>query len=238
VSSTASSLTIEPLGFIDSPYPEKFAVPRQPGLVTAARSRLRLQPPFNDPSALDGIEQFSHLWLIFGFHHNTAAGWQSRVRPPRLGGNKKVGVFASRSTFRPNNLGLSVMKLIALESSSEGPVLVFEGGDLVDGTPIYDIKPYVPYADSHPQALGGYASEAPTQTLRVEFSDSAAQSLTQLGIDELTQRLFNQVLAQDPRPAYRKGKSDEKEYGVSLAGFNLKFQVTEQSCQVMSIEAL
>lgn len=232
------SLTIKPIGRIQSPYLEKFAVPRQPGLVTAARTRLQLRAPYNDPAAIEGIEQFSHLWLIFGFHQNLESGWQNRVRPPRLGGNQKVGVFASRSTFRPNNMGLSVMKLISVEATNQGPCLVFEGGDLVDGTPVYDIKPYLPYADSHPNAQGGYASEAPEQELPVEFIEQAEQDMLRLGIDEATRDLFSQVLAQDPRPAYRKGKPDIKKYGVGLAGFNLQFKVQEDCCQIVKIERL
>lgn len=233
------SLSIEPLGLIQSPYGEKFAVPRQPGLVTAARTQLTLIAPYNDPMTLEGIEQFSHLWLIFGFHHNRDAGWQSRVRPPRLGGNQKIGLFASRSTFRPNNLGLSVMKLIGIEKTKDRPTLIFEGGDLVNGTPVYDIKPYLPYADSLPEAEAGYAAYAPNALLEVMFQPNACQSLIKLAISSELKTLFIQVLSQDPRPAYRKGKTDDNVYGVALAGYNLRFQIIgDHCCHILQIEPL
>ena len=156
-----SPLSLQPVGILHSPYKEKFAVPRQPGLVPSARARLELLPPCNDAQTLRGIEQFSHLWLIFQFHECASQGWHPTVRPPRLGGNERVGVFASRSPFRPNGLGLSVVQLLGVHQ--QGPRLWLElaGIDLVDGTPILDIKPYVPYADSHPQACGGLLFHQP-----------------------------------------------------------------------------
>ncbi|WP_040095556.1 tRNA (N6-threonylcarbamoyladenosine(37)-N6)-methyltransferase TrmO, partial [Aeromonas australiensis] len=153
---------IDTLGIIRSPYKEKFAIPRQPGLVKSARARLELLPPYDQPDVLRGIEQFSHLWLSFVFHQTMAQGWHPTVRPPRLGGNERVGVFATRSTFRPNPLGLSVVELHGVGRERGKLWLELGAVDLLDGTPIVDIKPYVPYADSLPDARGGFAPDAPT----------------------------------------------------------------------------
>lgn len=152
---------IDTLGIIRSPYKEKFAIPRQPGLVKSARARLELLPPYDQPDVLRGIEQFSHLWLSFVFHQTMAQGWHPTVRPPRLGGNERVGVFATRSTFRPNPLGLSVVELHGVGRERGKLWLELGAVDLLDGTPVVDIKPYIPYADSLPDARGGFAPEAP-----------------------------------------------------------------------------
>ena len=231
-----SPLSLQPVGILHSPYKEKFAVPRQPGLVPSARARLELLPPCNDAQTLRGIEQFSHLWLIFQFHECAEQGWHPTVRPPRLGGNERVGVFASRSPFRPNGLGLSVVQLLGVHQ--QGPRLWLElaGVDLVDGTPILDIKPYVPYADSHPQACGGFAPEPPPQ-MRVEFSEQAETSIrhAQPRYPEL-RSFIAEVLAQDPRPAYRKQTEDEREYGVHLYEFNVRWRVNQGVNQVIALD--
>jgi tRNA-Thr(GGU) m(6)t(6)A37 methyltransferase TsaA len=226
--------TISPIGEIQSPYKEKFAVPRQPNLV-AARSRLKLLGDANCAESIRGIEQFSHLWLLFLFDQNLAAGWKPTVRPPRLGGNERIGVFASRSTFRPNGVGMSVVKLKGISKESDGYYLELEGVDLVNGTPIIDIKPYVPYSDAIPDALAGYAQDCPTQT-SVVFSDSALQQLTRYPEQHYFHRVIEQVLAQDPRPAYKKNQDDHREYAVNLFDFNVKFRVDAGKILVTTIE--
>ncbi|MGL5303169.1 MAG: tRNA (N6-threonylcarbamoyladenosine(37)-N6)-methyltransferase TrmO [Aeromonas sp.] len=228
---------IDTLGIIRSPYKEKFAIPRQPGLVKSARARLELCPPYNQPDMLRGIEQFSHLWLSFVFHQTMAQGWHPTVRPPRLGGNERVGVFATRSTFRPNPLGLSVVELHGVNRAHGQLWLELGAIDLLDGTPIVDIKPYIPYADSVPAARGGFAPHAPTPPLIVSFSPNAEQDLQPwLKAHPELRLLVSEVLAQDPRPAYKKGKPDEKIYGVRLFDCNVRFCITEPHSHVLGIE--
>ncbi|MFM2482442.1 tRNA (N6-threonylcarbamoyladenosine(37)-N6)-methyltransferase TrmO [Celerinatantimonas sp. YJH-8] len=230
--------TIEPIGYIRSPYLEKFAVPRQPGLVTTATTQLQLIEPYNAQEIIDGIEQFSHYWLIFGFHQNQ--GWKNKVRPPRLGGNQKIGVFASRSTFRPNGMGLSVLELSHIDYLSEGPCLSFHGGDLVNGTPVFDIKPYLDYADHIEHTRAGYAAEAPTAKLDLQWSEIALRQQKNLGLTSNDIRLIEDVLRQDPRPSYRykPGKADHHHYGVQLIRFNIRFIVTGEQCQIIEISPL
>lgn len=227
---------ISAIGVIESPYQEKFAIPRQPGLVKSARARLILLPPYDQIDALRGIEQFSHLWLSFVFHQTMAQGWHPTVRPPRLGGNERMGVFATRSTFRPNPLGLSVVELHGVQQSQGRLSLQLGAIDLLDGTPVVDIKPYIPYADSLPHADGGFATRPPTP-LMVHFSTQALQQLAPyLKRNPLCQTFIAEVLAQDPRPAYKKGKVDDKIYGVRLDNFNVRFQIKETNCHVLAIE--
>ncbi|KJR30084.1 tRNA (N6-threonylcarbamoyladenosine(37)-N6)-methyltransferase TrmO [Vibrio navarrensis] len=227
--------TIEPIGIIQSPYKEKFAVPRQPRLVPAASARVKLSGTANSPEAVRGIEQFSHLWLLFLFDQNLEAGWKPTVRPPRLGGNERVGVFASRSTFRPNGIGMSAVELKGVSKQGEQIYLELGSVDLVDGTPIVDIKPYIPYSDSIPEALGGYAEQAPEQAL-VQFSAQAEQTLQKRATGAHERDVIAQVLAQDPRPAYKKNRADEKQYAVNLFDLNVKFIVTDKLVTVTSIE--
>ncbi len=172
-------INLQPIGIIRSPFKEKFAVPRQPGLVTIIEAELELLPFCNQREALRGLEDFSHIWLIFLFHQNLDRPWHPTVRPPRLGGNQRVGVFASRSPFRPNPLGLSAVELLGTEWKTSGSVLRLRGTDLVDGTPILDIKPYLPYTDSLPQATGAFALHRPA-TIAVNFSPQAEQQLEEL----------------------------------------------------------
>ncbi len=228
------SYSIDPIGIIHSPYKEKFAVPRQPGLVPSARSEIILQGDANSLEAVRGIEQFSHLWLLFLFDQNLEAGWRPTVRPPRLGGNERIGVFASRATFRPNGIGMSAVELKGVRHANGNVIIELGGVDLVDGTPIVDIKPYIPYSDSLPQAQGGFASNAP-DLMPVCFSETA---LNQLPSKNKTyyQTVISEVLAQDPRPAYKKGKPDLKQYAVHLFDFNVHFSVTEQQITVNQIE--
>lgn len=217
--------TLEPIGYIRSPYQQKFSVPRQPSLVTATTSSVEFIAPFNHVEMLDEIEQFSHFWLIFAFHQNIKAGWKPKVRPPRLGGNKKVGVLASRSSFRPNHLGLSLMELSRVERNPRQPILHFKGGDLVNGTPIYDIKPYLPYADSVSEARAGYAQSSPQTQVAITWSGQARDQATKLKLSEQQYSVINQVLAQDPRPAYKQQQQDDREYGVALYQFNIRWRV-------------
>ncbi|ENO8811060.1 TPA: tRNA (N6-threonylcarbamoyladenosine(37)-N6)-methyltransferase TrmO [Photobacterium damselae] len=228
------SYQIDPIGIIHSPYKEKFAVPRQPGLVPSARSEIYLQGDANAMEAVRGIEQFSHLWLLFLFDQNLEAGWRPTVRPPRLGGNERVGVFASRATFRPNGIGMSAVELKGVRQQDGQVILELGGVDLVDGTPIIDIKPYIPYSDSIADACGGFASEEPTK-LEVIFTPQAQAQLAGPRSTEY-QAVIREVLAQDPRPAYKKNKADSKEYAVHLYHFNVKFTVQDSQVTVTTVE--
>ncbi|UUM29943.1 tRNA (N6-threonylcarbamoyladenosine(37)-N6)-methyltransferase TrmO [Vibrio japonicus] len=228
--------SIEPIGYIESPYKEKFAVPRQPRLVPAANSRVRLSGAANSPEALRGIEQFSHVWLLFLFDQNLEAGWKPTVRPPRLGGNERIGVFASRSTFRPNGIGMSAVEVKGVSKKGDQLYLELGSVDLVDGTPIVDIKPYIPYSDAINNAAGGYA-EAEPETLLVEFSPDALAVLQSSKDKDMKQKVIEQVLAQDPRPAYKKNKPDTKEYAVNLFNLNVKFVANTNLITVTAIES-
>ena len=227
------SYTLEPIATIHTPFKEKFGIPRQPGLVPAALGSIAFHAPFTDPAYLDGIEHSSHLWLQFLFHQSPV-GWSAKVRPPRLGGNKKMGVWATRSPRRPNGLGLSLVRFERVETK---PLRLIVGGvDLLDGTPILDIKPYLPYAESPTDASHGFAENTPAQ-LRVEFSEMASESCNSLSVADYGdfKTLVRQVLAQDPRPAYQK---DERGYGITLYDLNLRWSVTDDVVWVHSIEKL
>jgi tRNA-Thr(GGU) m(6)t(6)A37 methyltransferase TsaA len=227
------------IGKLHSPYKEKFAVPRQPGLVPSAKAELEILPPYDDINAFNGLDEFSHLWLVFSFHKNTSTKdvWSPTVRPPRLGGNKRVGVFATRSPNRPNSMGLSLVEFHGLIQRNGKLFLSLSNIDLVDGTPILDIKPYIPYADAIPEARAGFAQAAPDINLVVEFTEQARSQLRALAAKhEGLQQLIIEVLQQDPRPAYKKSKSDDKVYAMHLSGFNIKWQCSLISAVVLSIE--
>jgi len=198
------ALTLEPIGYLRSPYTDRFGIPRQSGLVTAGEARLELLPPYARDEAFHGIEGFSHLWLMFVFHTCLGAGWRPSVRPPRLGGRRKVGVFASRAPYRPNPIGLSAVELLGLVRDGHGLALRLRGADLLDGTPVLDIKPYVPYADALPQARGGFAQESPASAWRIEVADEARLQIARLDPGGARQvgPLIEQMLRQDPRPGY------------------------------------
>ncbi|MGM3174739.1 tRNA (N6-threonylcarbamoyladenosine(37)-N6)-methyltransferase TrmO [Dickeya lacustris] len=231
-----TSFCFQQIGIIRSPYKEKFAVPRQPGLIQDGGGELHLLPPFNQPDALRGIEAFSHLWLLFIFHQTADGGWRPTVRPPRLGGNARMGVFATRSTFRPNPIGMSLVELHAVEITRESVILKLGSLDLVDGTPVVDIKPYLPFAESHPQASAGFAQHAPDADMPVMFSPLAEQQLAQYQHHYPNLRRFiTQVLAQDPRPAYRKNNDDDKIYAARLLEFNVRWQVIAGCTNVISL---
>lgn len=223
------------IGIIHSCFKEKFGIPRQPGLVREARAELELLPPYNRPEAVRGLEAFSHLWVIFVFHECMRDAWKPTVRPPRLGGNQRLGVFATRSTFRPNPVGMSVVELDRIDVEN-GVRLYLKGVDLLDGTPVLDIKPYLPYADAITDAHGGFADEAPSARLKVVFSDNAlaaceARSSRHPGL----QTLITQVLARDPRPAYAGEDAGERVYGMRLLDFDLKWRIAGDEVIVLDL---
>ena len=229
------NLVLQPIATIQTPYQQKFAIPRQPGLVNSAIGVIQFLPEFNDPNMVRSIEQFSHLWLIFQFHQTVAKGWSPLVRPPRLGGNQKAGVLATRSTFRPNGLGLSVVELVKVSYQQQQLELHVRGMDLVNGTPILDIKPYLPYADALPHAKGGFAHESP-ELMAVRFSPQAEQQALALSHHyPQLQSLIVEILGQDPRPAYRAESEPDKYYGMSLYDLNIQWRVFDGSCQVEAI---
>lgn len=233
-----TTFSFEQIGVIRSPYKEKFAVPRQPGLVADGGGELLLLPPYNLADAVRGLDAFSHLWLVFVFHQTMAGGWRPTVRPPRLGGNARMGVFATRSTFRPNPIGMSLVELKGIRCVKNQVILQLGSLDLVDGTPIVDIKPYLPFAEALPEAVAGYAQQAPEADMPVCFTAEVQQQLS--GLDKKypnIARFIQQVLAQDPRPAYRKGEDAGKTYAVLLLDFNVRWRVTDWGCEVFAVEA-
>jgi tRNA-Thr(GGU) m(6)t(6)A37 methyltransferase TsaA len=233
------SVSFNVIGTIDSPYKEKFAIPRQPGIVTAAQGQLRLLGSANNIELVRGLEQFSHIWLLFVFHGTQHQGWKPLVRPPRLGGNKKLGVLATRSTFRPNPIGMSVVKLDHIEQQSTGKnssqvILHINELDLLDGTPIVDIKPYVPYADIIEHAQGGYAHQQPENEIQIAFSTEAVAAVEYFEKKyPKLQLLVEQVLSQDPRPAYKHQKADDKVYGMALYDLNITWQMVSLNSLVV-----
>ncbi|MCC7516319.1 MAG: tRNA (N6-threonylcarbamoyladenosine(37)-N6)-methyltransferase TrmO [Pseudomonadales bacterium] len=230
--------TLQPIGILRSPFREKFGIPRQPGLAPHAISQLELLPPFNTAACLQGIEAFSHLWLTFLFHATAAQGWQPAVRPPRLGGNTTRGVFATRSPFRPNPVGLSAVELLGVVDNPAqrgGKMLCLRGADLLDGTPVLDIKPYLRYADSIATANSGFADNSPHQ-LPVQWQTQALHDAEQLQVSTNLRALIDEILAQDPRPAYRQQQQeDPHEYGVWLETINVKFCVQHACVQVLAL---
>lgn len=232
------SYTFDTIGLVESPYQEKFAIPRQPNLVSAAKGKVVLKGKANNPELVRDIEQFSHIWLLFVFHGTQEQGWKPLVRPPRLGGNIKTGVLATRSTFRPNPIGMSVVKLDKVSVNNKQTILHISGLDLLNHTPIIDIKPYVPYSDNIIDAKGGVAHNQPNTTIAVKFSPKATNDLAREKHIHADLPLFiEQVLMQDPRPAYKKGKVDEKIYGMSLYNLNINWQfIGLNTIEVQSIE--
>jgi tRNA (adenine37-N6)-methyltransferase len=236
-----TSYAIDPIGVIDTCFPDKFGIPRQSGLAPSAKGILTLHTPYNNPDCVEGLEGVSHLWLTFIFHEHIDKAWKPKVRPPRLGGNEKVGVFATRSSFRPNSLGLSLVKLDKIECSDQQLRLHLSGVDLVSGTPIVDIKPYLAYADSLPHAINTLAEQAPA-TMNVIFSVSALAFCQQYSAASLSNSLIDlkqliiEVLQQDPRPAYHRSASKKdasstsvRDYGIALLDCNIRWQ-----CEILS----
>ena len=227
-------MTLDPIGTVRSCFGGKFGIPRQPGLCPSAWGELVFHNAYRSPEAVRGIEGFSHLWLIFGFHETVDQGWKPTVRPPRLGGNQRVGVFASRSTFRPNGLGLSLVRLEGIDTTAnEAPVLLLGGLDLLDGTPVYDIKPYLPYAESVPDAVAGFANDE-IPRLAVEVADDVTEEFSRL--PERAQAVIREALSLDPRPAVRTGESD-RVFGAPLCGRDVRFTVKNGVCRILELAA-
>ena len=221
---------IQVIARMHSDFATKFGIPRQSGLVEELRSTIVFEPEYRNADALRGIEDFSHLWIIWQFSEAVRQGWSPTVRPPRLGGNTRMGVFATRSPFRPNNLGLSCVKLLGVEHTSEhGTVLHVGGADLMDGTPIFDIKPYIPYADCQTGATGGFTDTAGDFLLQVEFPADLLRKLP-----EEKREAAIQVLSHDPRPSYQR--KPDRIYGLTFAGFDLRFQVKEDVLTVVEVD--
>ncbi|MGE4488701.1 MAG: tRNA (N6-threonylcarbamoyladenosine(37)-N6)-methyltransferase TrmO [Kiritimatiellales bacterium] len=221
-------MNFEPIGIIHSCFKEKFGIPRQPGLVKSATATLELLPPYNVEEALRGIDEFSHLWILFVFHESVIEKFQPTVRPPRLGGNTRIGVFATRSPFRPNPIGLSVVGL----KSVSGTTLELAGGDFLDGTPVLDIKPYIPYADSIPEARGGFAPDAPVPQNIVSFTPEATAVFQTL--EKSQQQLIRDVLTYNPRPAYQSDNPD-RTYGTRLFNLDIKWCCSKERVLIKDI---
>lgn len=222
-------IKITPIAKIKSDFPSKFGIPRQSGLVAQLQATVIFEPEFRNPDALRGIEDFSHLWLIWQFSEAIQKEWSPTVRPPRLGGNVRMGVFATRSPFRPNHLGLSSVRLLGVERTERyGTVLHVGGADLMDGTPIFDIKPYIAYGDSHPDAVGGFTDTAADFLLTVDFPDTLLEKLP----PEKRSAAIG-VLEHDPRPSYQK--DSDRIYGLNFAGYDIHFRVDEKCLTVMDV---
>lgn len=207
------------IAHIHTDFPSKFGIPRQSGLVESLKGKIVFEPEFRNPEAVRGIDEFSHIWLLWKFSESHKENWSATVKPPRLGGKKRIGVFATRSPFRPNDIGLSCVKLERVEfDEKEGPILWVAGVDLLDGTPVYDIKPYIPLADCHPEALEGYTKETKEHKLLVDFPEHLLNKYP----EEKREAILG-VLAQDPRPTYFQ--DPDRVYGVPFAGFDVKFRV-------------
>lgn len=225
-------MEIQPVAKVRSDFPEKFGIPRQSGLAAELRARIVFEPEFRTADALRGLDGFSHVWLIWEFSANPhEKRWQPLVRPPRMGGNRTVGVFASRSPFRPNSLGLSCVEVekIVLDPI-EGPVIYVKGADLMDGTPVYDIKPYIRYADSRPHARSGYVDDLQERNLKVVFPSALSDRIC----DKSCIPALVQVLGLDPRPSYHD--DPERVYGLSFAGYNIRFKVNGNVLEVTDVE--
>ncbi len=231
-------MEIRPIAYIHTEFSEKFGIPRQSGLAKSLRGRIVFEPDFRNADALRGLEGFSHLWLIWEFSANRRGrkaepgvmDWTPTVRPPRLGGNEHMGVFATRSPFRPNPLGLSCVKLSAIEETSDGPVIYVSGADLMDGTPIYDIKPYIKYADSRPEAICGYVDSLEERQLKVVMPSELADKIS----DSRIIPSLIETLRLDPRPSYHD--DNQRVYGLSFAGYNIRFVVSGQVLTVTEVD--
>ena len=223
------TVKIQVIARMHSDFASKFGIPRQSGLVDSLHSTIVFEPEFRNPDALRGVEDFSHLWIIWQFSEAVRQGWSPTVRPPRLGGNTRMGVFATRSPFRPNNLGLSSVKLLGVEQTEKyGAVLHVGGADLMDGTPIFDIKPYIVYGDAHPDARGGFTDRAGDFLLNVEFPATLLSRLPEEKRDAAIG-----VLSHDPRPSYQR--QPDRIYGLTFAGFDIRFQVQDNVLTVKEV---
>lgn len=222
-------MDIQPIAYFRSPLTGKFGIPRQSGIADSIVGEIVFCGKYRNNDTIRGIEEFDYLWLIWGFSENVKAKKHLTVRPPRLGGNRHVGVFATRSSFRPNNIALSSVKLLSVESTDEGPVLKVASGDLMNGTPIYDIKPYITFTDSHPDARSGFVDTDEWHTLDVEIPEDTARQLSSEDV-----RIIKEILAQDPRPQYHD--SDTRIYGMDFKDRNIRFRVEGGCAKVLSVE--
>jgi len=226
------------IGYVRSGFREKFAVPRQPGLVNSITSTIEMLPEFSRPDAYRTLQEFSHIWIIFLFHQTLGKKWHDTVRPPRLGGNARVGVFASRSPFRPNPVGLSAVELLDIEFSANTCKLHIRGADLIDGTPVIDIKPYLPYSDSI-IAKSGFA-QVPEPTMMVEFTEEVLEGLAEKEkhTGQPLKEILQELLSFDPRPAYRGDSKGQAEYGLRLFDFNVRFRVEGNQITISKLDPL
>lgn len=223
-------IPMDVIAVMHSDFPTKFGIPRQSGLAEALQSTIVFEPAYRNPEALRGIEGFSHLWILWQFSQAVRQDWSPTVRPPRLGGNTRMGVFATRSPFRPNAIGLSCVRLLSVEHTQDmGTVLHIGGADLMDGTPIFDIKPYIPYCDAHPEAMGGFTQDAGDYLLEVDFPENLKQRLP-----AEKQEAICQVLSHDPRPSYQK--DSDRVYGLSFAGHDIRFTVKDKVLTVVDVQ--
>ena len=223
-------ISMDVIAVMHSDFPTKFGIPRQSGLAEALQSTIVFEPAYRNPEALRGIEGFSHLWILWQFSQAVRQDWSPTVRPPRLGGNTRMGVFATRSPFRPNAIGLSCVRLLSVEHTQDmGTVLQIGGADLMDGTPILDIKPYIPYCDAHPEAMGGFTQDAGDYLLEVDFPENLKQRLP-----AEKQEAICQVLSHDPRPSYQK--DSDRVYGLSFAGHDIRFTVKDKVLTVVDVQ--
>lgn len=232
--------TFNTIGIIHTCYKEKFGIPRQAGLVTEAKATLELIAPYQHEDIIRELENFSHIWLLFAFHKIDAPQWKPLVRPPRLGGNKRVGVFASRSPYRPNPIGMSLVELTAIHKKKKHIILELQGVDLLDKTPILDIKPYIPYADSVMDARSAYAPSAPNSMILIKFTKKAQQQCEQYqkNSDINLKLLITQILQQDPRPSYKAGTKDQRIYAMKLANFDLHWHYVDTAIEVIELVAM
>ena len=224
-------MNIKPIAHIQTDFPTKFGVPRQSGIIESLKGRIVFEPEYRNAEAVRGLEEFSHIWLLWEFSEAVREDWSPTVRPPRLGGNVRKGVFATRSPFRPNPIGLSSVKLDKVEIDPKlGPVLHVSGADLMDGTPIYDIKPYIAYTDSHPDAVSGFATKPAEYLLEVDFPEELLQK-----VPENQRKSLIEVLAHDPRPQYHD--DPKRVYGMAFGGMEVKFKVVQQKLTILEITA-
>ena len=223
-------MDITPIAHIRTDFGSKFGVPRQSGVVEELTARIVFEPPYRNPDALRGLEDFSHLWLIWHFSEVKQEGWSPTVRPPRLGGNTRMGVFATRSPYRPNPIGLSAVRIVSIDlHTPDGPVITVAGADLMDGTPIFDLKPYLAYADSHPDAKGGFIEGLTDRSVQVVCDETHLSPLP-----DATRKSLLAVLAHDPRPTYQN--DPDRVYGMDFAGYNVRFTVADGVLTVVEIQ--
>ncbi|NNF98862.1 MAG: tRNA (N6-threonylcarbamoyladenosine(37)-N6)-methyltransferase TrmO [Desulfobacteraceae bacterium] len=230
--------SFSPIGKVHSCFSEKFGIPRQAGLVAEASACIELLPPYDNSDCVRELSAFTHIWVVFVFHEHINGGWRPTVRPPRLGGNKRIGVFAARSPFRPNPIGLSAVKLDRITFEKNQALLHISGVDMLDGTPVLDIKPYVPYADCLPSARGGFAKAGPDKPFQVDFSPNARSGLKKIEQNRHPRlgRLIRQLLRSDPRPAYYKTKPKKNEFGTRLFDVEVKWRVEGKNIIVTAVE--